>query len=930
MHRLHFRVLGPVEVTRDGRPIALGNGVLLSALTGLLISTGQIVSAETLVELVWGGNMPERPRAALHSAISRLRRLIDDGSLETIAGAYRLKSDADHLDLLRFDKLLAECAKAEAAGALSVAVASAEEAFGLWHDPLLGNLDVSVFDRVAARLNERYIAANERWAELCLRLGRPAPVTDRLPRLVRDHPFRERMIGQLMIAFLRTGRQSDALACYETLRSDLADELGIEPSRALQDLHLGILRADPDLMGYQQVHIGMQTSAEAVAPRQLPPDVTDFTGRQEEVSEVTRSLGSDAAPTVVITGPGGVGKTALAIYCAHRLLPEFSDGQLYVDLCGSGSEPADPAIVLAGFLRALGMTIRTIPEGREERLALYRSLLAERSVLVVLDNAASERQIRPLLPGGPKCAVVVTSRYRLTGIPGVQLIDLDVFDDHHAMDFLGRLVGGRRLTAESQHANTIIRQCGGLPLALRIAGAKLSAHPHWRVAILAERLANIHNRLNELTHGDLDLRATVALSYDGFTIEEKMLLRRLSLLDTPDFSTWIGAALLGTDLGRADEILDVLVNARLLDICVDRNSGPLRYRFHDLVRVYAQERAAEEESRADHISALARAFACQLTLVEYAHRMAHGGDHSVVPGGADRWRPDGEWLDRLIADEPVVWMDSERSTILAVIRQSAELGMHELCWDMAWISDTLFEDRGYGDEWRNTHEEALTAVRKAGNRRGEAAVMLSLAGSLLYQHRLDDASAFCETAARLFADVGDEYGHALAQARLAYIDRANGRLESAISRFKQSLRMFEGVGDRFGEVFALRGLAYVHLGRKEYEQARPLVDKGLVIAEAMGSRRPEALMLHIIAELHLCAHEYESAECVIQRALHLVQGDSDQIGEIYALIVLGEAQSAQGRRDTAEPSLRKALDGARRYGQRNLEARALSGLGGLS
>jgi DNA-binding SARP family transcriptional activator len=269
--KLEFRILGPVEVWRDGRQVPLRNGVLLSVLAGLLVSVGEAVSPDTLVKLVWGDRLPEHPRAALHNVISRLRRLVDDGSLETLPSGYRLRSDADHLDLLRFNLLLASATAAENAGAFDTAIAAIEEALDLWRDPLLGNVEAEVLVRVAIRrLTERQLAAAERWADLCVRLDRYEPMVEKLPGLIERHPFREQLVGWLMIALLRTGRQADALAHYDTLRRSLSEELGIDPSLALQDLYLGILRADPAVVG------GERSYATLVAPRRLPPEMVDL------------------------------------------------------------------------------------------------------------------------------------------------------------------------------------------------------------------------------------------------------------------------------------------------------------------------------------------------------------------------------------------------------------------------------------------------------------------------------------------------------------------------------------------------------------------------------------------------------------------------------------------------------------------------------
>jgi DNA-binding SARP family transcriptional activator/tetratricopeptide (TPR) repeat protein len=918
---LEFRVLGPVEVSRDGRPVRVGQGVLLSVLTGLLLAEGRAVTIDGLTDLVWGEDLPEHPRAALHNAVSRLRRLLGPGVLETLPGAYRLRTDADHLDLLRFDRLVA----AAADGAPDRAVAAMGEALALWREPLLGNVDSPVVSRdVVPRLMERHLAAVETWADLCLRLDRFTPVVERLPRLIGAHPFRERLVGQLMTALSRAGRQADALSCYDVLRTGLAEDLGIEPSQALQQLHLGILRADPDVLGGGE----RRPSIRAVVPRQLPPGIADFTGREAEATEILEVLGAGDAPVVVLAGQGGIGKTALAVHCARLLITDHGDGQLYADLRGAGAHPVDPAVALVGFLRALGVAGSAMPDSLEEQTGLYRSLVAERRMVVLLDNAAGEGQVRPLLPGGPACAVIVTSRTRLTSLAITRLIDLDVFDDDHAMDLLGRVVGRERLMAEREHAHSIVRRCGGLPLALRIAGARLAARPHWNVAMLAHRLADTRRRLNELSHGDLDLRATMALSYDGLRTREKSLLARLALLDAPDFAAWVGAALLDIGVEEAEDLFEVLVDARLLDIVDGGAAGSLRYRFHDLVRVYAWERAMADEMALVRDAALVRAFGCWLRLAEHAHQAIYGGDYSIVHGDADRWQPAGEVLDRLVGDRPLAWLDSERFAILATIRQSAELGMDEICWDLAWTAVTLFEHRNYGEEWRTSHEQALTAVRKAENRRGEAAIMLSLAGRLLHhQHFYDEARVLCESAGTLFAGAHDRHGQALAECRLAYVDNMTGRPDSAIRHYQNACQVFRDVGDRFEEIYALRGMALILLDRGEYENARACVDAGLAAVTATGSHRAEAFILHALAECHLRTSEFTSAERVIERLLRVVREDLDVIGETHALLALGEALAGQGRYENARSCLREALDHAERCGQVTLEARALLGLG---
>jgi hypothetical protein len=432
----------------------------------------------------------------------------------------------------------------------------------------------------------------------------------------------------LILALYRGGRQADAIAAYEALRRALSDEMGLDPGPALQELHLKILRGDPSLHG--EPHNGPHQrpgpeparahlieppppSPSAVVPRQLPRDLPDFCGRSGEMKQLTGLLtASDPmpgeTPVVVISGKGGIGKTALAVQAAHRLSATFRDGQLLANLHGSGLRAAPAASVLASFLRALGVTGSAVPRSIEDRAAMFRSLTAGRRLLIVLDNADGEGQVRPLLPASASCAVIITSRARMTGLAGARLINLDVLDDDHAMDLLGMIVGPGRVSAEADDARLLVSLCGGLPLALRIVGMRLAAKAHWPLATLAGRLADQRRRVTELTYGDLDVRATFALSYEALDEPAKVMLRRLSLLDTPDFPAWAGAALLDISPDEAADICERLVDAQLLDPAGRRPRGEISYGFHDLVRAFARDLANAAEPEAARTAALDRAF----------------------------------------------------------------------------------------------------------------------------------------------------------------------------------------------------------------------------------------------------------------------------------------------------------------------------------
>jgi hypothetical protein len=411
-----------------------------------------------------------------------------------------------------------------------------------------------------------------------------------------------------------------------------------------------------------------------------------------------------------VAGKPGVGKTTLAVRVAHQLRTDgwFPDGQLFVNLQGTRTRPLEPAEVLARFLRALGVDGAAIPDSLEERTELYRGLLADHKVLVLLDDAACEGQVRALLPGSASCGVLVTSRARLVGPEGVRLLDLDVLESEPAVRLLGAVAGAERVAAEPDAVAAIVRYCGGLPLAIRIAGARLAARPSWSLARLAVRLADQRRRLDELAVGDLEVRASIALSYQALSAPQRQAFRRLGLLDVPDLAVWVVAALLDLTPTRAEEVVDQLVDAQLLEIAGEDPAGQLRYRVHDLLRVYARECAAEEPAPLRD-AALTRAFGAWLALVEAADQRLPSPALGVAHGTAPRWpeRPAGagRLVDELVSVDPVAWLEAERAALAAVVAQASGLGRDELAWDLACSLTGFYSLRAHLDDWRRAQAE---------------------------------------------------------------------------------------------------------------------------------------------------------------------------------------------------------------------------------
>jgi tetratricopeptide (TPR) repeat protein len=589
-----------------------------------------------------------------------------------------------------------------------------------------------------------------------------------------------------------------------------------------------------------------------------------------------------------------------------------------------------PDEVLGRFLRALGVDGSSIPAGLEERAERYRMRLADRRVLVVLDNAVGEGQVRPLLPGSPTCGVLVTSRARLTGLEGARLVDLDILRPRVAVELLARVAGPARVAAEPDAAAAIVGYCGRLPLAIRIAGARLAARPAWSLARLAERLADERRRLDELAAGDLEVRASIALSYRALPERQRRAFRRLGLLESPDVPAWVAAALLDLPPSRGEELVDGLVDAQLLEVAGEDAAGQLRYRLHDLLRLYARERAAAEDPGADRDAALARAFGGWLALAEAADRRLPSPTVGVAHGSAPRWPGTPGHGDASAGGptpaDPLAWFEAERVALVTAVAQAADRGMEELAWDLANLLLGFLSVRNHLDDWRRTHEVALAAAERGGDRRGQAYMLRGLGQFSIERDDLPTASAHLEQALALFDTLDDRCGWAHTLLTCGYVDRLRGRPQRALDRFQRALEALTACGDELGQAYARWnfGLSYHEQGR--LSDARANLEQALDGFHATGNRHFEAWVLRSLGLLHQHQGQAEPARACFQAALRLLTGLGDRFGEALVLEGLGElaADRAQGRGLLAE-----ALRLSRELNNRFAEARALWSLGGL-
>ncbi|NGO07973.1 hypothetical protein G5C60_10005 [Streptomyces sp. HC44] len=614
---MRFLVLGSVEAwTTPHHKVALSGSKLRTALAALVLARGRVVPDSRLSALLWGEAPPATSAAQIQTYMSRLRQLLGDhaevarqrpGYLLRVPDGTREAGTWD-TDVAEFEHFAALGRDALAAGDADSAAHLLRQALAVWRGPVLGGVTEFLAEAERGRLEEMRLTVLERRIEADFALGREAELVSELIGLAASHPLREQLCGHLMTALYRCGRQADALTVYHDCRRTLADELGIDPTPSLQRLYQSILSAAPVLATPTTVATRDEEPRPAPAsPAELPPALPDFTGREQEVIRLRTQLagrqGAGTPAVGVVVGMPGVGKTSLALHVAHQLVDDYSDGQLCVDLRGTSTTPLDPADALADLLRALGVDSRDMPAGLGERTRLYRSTLADRRCLILLDDAAGAWQVRPLVPAAPGCGVLVTGRSQLTALEGVRPIVLGTFTRSEAAALLRSTVGEERIGADPQSAEELAEACGGLPLAVRIAGSRLAARPHWTPRGLADRLADPRRGLDELCLADLRVRDALEASYRRLTEPAQRALRLLARPDVPAFTARTASLLLDLPLDAAQDLVELLVDDHLLQPVDGENRG---YRMHRLVRTFGLEQAARCETGREQHTALDR------------------------------------------------------------------------------------------------------------------------------------------------------------------------------------------------------------------------------------------------------------------------------------------------------------------------------------
>ncbi|GII25330.1 AfsR/SARP family transcriptional regulator [Planosporangium mesophilum] len=923
---MRFGILGPLRIRVGETDTTLAAGRERTVLAVLLLYPNEVVPVERLADAVWGSAPPSTMRAQVHSCVSRLRRAlrekgIEDKVIATDPAGYVVRVDADDLDSLVFARRVAEGREAAAAGRLEEARAQLRAALALWRGPALAGIGSRQVEIGASGLEEQHSTAVEDCVDLELRLGLAQELLGELTDLVERFPVRERLRGQLMIALYRAGRQADALAVYRQGREALAEELGLEPGPHLEELHRRILNRDPDLLGAPREQPG---PAARPAPRHgLPRDVVDFTGRDEWIARLLSLVPADpsdgpATPVIqVIDGMAGTGKTSLAVHVAHLVAERYPDAQLYIDLHGhSDRAPTAPVAALDVLLRQLGIPAEGIPERLDERMTVWRTELASRRALVVLDNAADSAQVLPLLPGGARALALVTSRRRLSGLDGVHHFSLDVLDPVEAMRLLVR-VAGDRVEANPAAAAQVARLCGYLPLALRLAAARLVHRRSWTAADLADRLRRTRIPLAELAVEGRTVSAAFALSYQHLDETGRRVFRLLGLHPPNSFDARAVAALAHIDPDAAQDVLEDLVDAHLVEAPTAH-----RYRLHDLLHEYARELSAADDLAAERHDVTTR------MLDHYLYATAEATaflESAHLREGLDP--PDGTRRVLELADqaEALAWLEHELANVVTCIRVAAELGRSRVVCKLARALWVYLWRHGYTAELIETYELALAAARQLDDEAAIASAHNYVASGYFRQGRWADVVTHLQQALEARRRLDDKLGQASTLGNLASVYRRLGRYAEAVEHIQQQLALAGEVGpDLPSRPLANLGSVYMVLGR--YEEALEQHRQDLAASRRTGSRYGEGLALGDLGVVHLRLGHLTVAVALLKRAVQLKSEQGNRYGSAETLSDLGSAYRGLGRQAEAIAVQRQALAEMRAVGDLAGECQVLNDL----
>ncbi|MFD8734585.1 BTAD domain-containing putative transcriptional regulator [Streptomyces sp. NPDC059618] len=939
---LRFSLLGPLRAWRGGTEIPLGPPQQRAVLAVLLLRRGRPAGVGELVDGLWGHDPPAGAVPVLRTYVSRLRKLLESGRapgapprlLVSIGDGYALLTEEITSDLGEFEENLARAERRRARGDSRGAARLLDTTLADWHGTPLAGVPGPFAEAERTRLTERRLTALEYRLRVELELGRHEAVLPELVALRAAQPLREAVCELLLVALYRCGRQAEALEVYTSTRRTLVDELGIEPGPSLRTAHARLLAGDSDLSpppvpvpaadtdtadpgdgpddepAEDRGRDDPRRAGGDVHPSQLPADLPLFTGRDTELGQVDALLPGEGHPETavigLINGMAGAGKTTLAVHWAHRVAHRFPDGSLYVNLRGydRGGSVMDPSEALETFLVALGVAPQAVPEGLDAQAALYRSVLARRRVLIVLDNARDSAQVRPLLPGTPGCLVIVTSRSRLTGLVaghGAHPLTLGPLTADEARAMLTRRLGAARVEAEPEAAEAIVGLCARLPLALAIVAARAAHHPGFRLADVVEELRETHGSLDAFAGGDAhtDARAVFSWSYHALPPAAAELFRRLSLHPGPDIGTASAAALAAAPVRPVRALLTELTGASLLG-----EHAPGRFAFHDLLRAYARELADTEDSAERREEALRRMHDHYLHTTHHASAIINplretlSLPPSTTDGGTVRFTG---------RRQAMRWLRTERHVLRAVVEHGAAHGYEHHAWRTAAGLDLYFDRLGFWHDLMEINSAALRAARAVGDRTGEAHALRGLGFFHTRFAHSAEAQRDLGRALELFRAEGDGPGEARTRRCLAYQANGEGRFTVSLDHYTRARELYRAEGNISSEAVVLNEVGWTYILLGEHDKAMEHCEKAVALHQETGDPTGEAAAQDSVGYAHHQLGQYEAAVERFERALALYREVGDHYLEADTLRHIADSRLAAGDREAAIGAFRAAL-----------------------
>jgi DNA-binding SARP family transcriptional activator/tetratricopeptide (TPR) repeat protein len=908
-----IRLLGPLRVWDGAAWSSIRAAQQRVVLSILLIEAGRVVSTDRLVDEIWGEQPPRAAASVLRGYVMRLRRAMGVGTagpLQTRQAGYELSIDDDDVDARVFDRLVGSGRQALSNGDPERAVADLSQARAMWHGAALADVPASpTVSAFAERLEQARLAATEDLIAGRLELGHHGDVVAELHRLVDEHPMRERLWEQLMVALYRAGRRGDALAAYRRARSSLVTALGLEPGPDLQQLHRGIL-ADDRRLAVPARRAADRAGPGRIIPAHLPTDIAGFAGRDDQLKQLDAllpELTERLSPVLIcVTGTAGVGKTTLAVHWAHRVAELFPDGQVFVNLRGF-----DPSVsvlgvgeAIRGLLEALQVPPQQIPATVEAQVGLYRSLLSGRRMLVLLDNARDTDQVRPLLPNSPGCLALVTSRNQLTGLvaaDGAHPLALDLLTPNEGRLLLERRLSPDRVGAEPDSVAEIVTRCAGLPLALAIVAARAATHPQFGLATLAYQLRAAGDGLDAFADGDAstDVRTVFSWSYRALDTASARLFRLLALHPGADLGVSAAASLAGVSQPAVRPLLAELTRAHLIS-----EHSPGRYGFHDLLRVYAAELGEILDGRDERRAATHR-------LLDHYLHSAHIGATLLDPHQLDDYEavtPPGTAPERLTSHEQALaWFHVEHPVLVALVGRAVDLGFDDHACRLARVLAVYLHRSAHWREWADTQRTALVAAGRLGDLAAQARAHRGIARAESRLGRHAGAAPHLQQALDLLGQLGDQDGQAHTQLAFGLLRETQGRYRDALSHCEQALELFRAAGSRAGQGRALNSVGWCQSLLGDHRQAITSCQEALALLEDIDDRAGQASTWHSLAYSQHQLGRHEPATFCYRESLSLFQQLGDRYSEAIVLTHLGDVHQAVGHTTDAHAVWRRAL-----------------------